>query len=411
MGRLSRILSESYVLVKMFPRSKSLLFWIIGFPLIFYGLTVAIWGSPTPPTINVGVYSADNPAACNATVNMTKVLVDAMKESGLFKVHMYKSEGEVTGRVKHARLDAGLIVPENFTCAMLKGSAPEIVVVAVRSSWANYSATVLESFVSSFGDNVRRMIVENSTKYIMNYTNKTIAQQAVRWLRFIAEPVRVKANVTVPPLLATAGGVRAFYALGMIGVEALFIGLSVGVSSIVERKSEGSLRMILASPMSGADLLAADTLSALLGFGISGVTIFLVSLAMGARYDLSPGILAVTVALLLLGALSMIGLGLLLAPLARSSEAVTVIVNSIAFPAMFIGGIMIPKDFLPGWAASFAEVFPHSRLLEASRLVLIYGYTPAQAIRYAVPAIIATIVIYVVGALVVMRLLEKSQEY
>ena len=410
MGSIHRVLSETYTLLKSLPRSKGAIFWIILFPIFFYGLEISIWGTPNPPTVSVGVYVADDPTACNAPVNMSRSLVEALKGSGLFRIQYAPSPSVLEDRVRHGRLDAGLIVPENYTCSMLTGVPATLTVLGVRSTWANYSVSVLEAFLSNYNDMVRREVVENATRYVENTGNTTMARLAARWLRFIASPVRVETNMSVPPLLATSGGIKAFYAIGMIGVESLFIGLSVGVSRIVERREDGSLRLVLSSPITSTELLVADTLSGLTAFAISALAVALTSIAVGARYNASPEALAVTALLLALGAIFMIGLGLLLAPLARSSDSVTVIVNSIAFPAMFLGGIIIPADVLPSWASRFAMVFPQSRLTDAVRRLLLYGYAPREALSYALPAIAATVVVYAVGAVVVVRLLERSME-
>ncbi len=294
MGSIYRVLSETYTLLKSLPRSKGAIFWIILFPIFFYGLEISIWGAPSPPTVSVGVYVADDPAACNAPVNMSRSLIEALKGSGLFKVYYTSSPSVLEDRVKHGRLDSGLIVPENYTCSILTGVPPTLTIIGVKSTWANYSVSVLEAFMSNYNDMVRWEAVENATRYIENMGNTTTAELAARWLRFIASPVRVKTNMSVPPLLATSGGIRAFYAIGMIGVESLFIGLSVGVSRIVERREDGSLRLLLSSPITSTELLVADTLSGLTAFAISALAVALTSVAVGAQYNAGPETLAIT---------------------------------------------------------------------------------------------------------------------
>jgi ABC-2 type transport system permease protein len=215
----------------------------------------------------------------------------------------------------------------------------------------------------------------------------------------------------VPPLLATPGGVRAHYALSMIGVEALFIGLFTGAQAVNERKRTGTLAVILSSPMSSWELMAADTLSALTAVGVSALALAAFSLATGAEYRVSTPSLALAVGLLVVGTLFTIGLGLLLAPLAKTPEGANVVVNAIAFPTMFVGGIVIPPFTLPAPLRAFAENWPLGASLEAARHVLLGEATAGEALASITPAVAATIAVYAAGLLVYRKLLAKTIEY
>ncbi len=416
---LWRVLSESYAFLKGVFRYKETLFWVLIFPLLWYGLMVGIWGNPNPPTVEVAVYNGDG-AYGNSTLG--DALVRAMNESGLFRLRPCSNSSEVLDEVKHGKAGAGLVVPANFTESIFEGAPAAVGVVYEKSRWGDFAASVLQGFLNGFADRLRDRAVNISISYILaapgGWGNTSQPQwwgnwstYAVRWLEFIREPVRVNETVITPPLLATTAGLRAYYALSMIGIEALFIGLFAGAQAVSERKRTGTLAVILSSPMRSWELMAADTISALAAIALTSLAVVAFSLATGARYTASPATIALAVALIVVGTLFTIGLGLLLAPLAKTPEGATVIVNAIAFPAMFVGGIAIPSFMLPAPLRVFADNWPLGLAVETARRVLIGAMGPAQALASVAPAIAATVAVYAAGLLVYKKLLARTIEY
>lgn len=412
MGSLSRILAEAYVSVKGIFRYKGALFWIVVFPLLFYGLMVGIWGNPSVNPVKLGVYNADEAVVLDngTSVSMGDILLKSMNESKLFKITLYSDMDSLTEAVKNGTVDVGLIIPANFTQTIFSMETPTLTIAALKTNWVEYNVQVTSGFISAFGDQLRQRFVEQAKIYSLPHMPGNITNIVVRWFDFIEKPLNVETETITPPLLATKEGLRAYYAIGIIGIETLFIGLSVGATSIIDMRREGTLKVILASPMRRWELLASFTLSTLVAVGISSIAIFLFSKVLGADYNISLTAGLTTVLLLVVGALFTIGLGLLLAPLAKSQEAAMAIVNMIAFPVMFLGGFTIPKFVLPASIRAFADIYPLSIAIEAIRDMLTYGKPPTTAITAAVPAIIATIIIYAVGLIVFNKLVARAAE-
>jgi len=408
-GSLWRVLSEAYAFLKGFTRYKETLFWTVIFPIIFYAIMAGIWGTPNPPTVRVGVYNGD---ATQGPYNMSEALLRAMNSSGVFKVRLYGNASKLKLDVAHGRVDAGVWIPADFTENITRGEASTLGVYYVETKWGGFVGQTLTSFFKAFSDTLRARVVNVSLRYIEDSDMpSSFKSMAIRWMRFIEEPLRVNVSVEKPPLIATSHGLKAYYAISMVAIEALFIGIFSGVEAVNEKKRSGTLRVLLASPMNGWELLAADTLSALAAVGISAVAVILFSLATGARYTAAPTALAVTALLLVVGTLSMIGIGLLLAPLAKTPEGGTVIANAIAFPLMFIGGITIPPFALPKYLRAFAANWPLGKATEAIREALIYNVAPLKALEAGWETIVASLVIYALGALVYQRLLIGMVEH
>ena len=415
------VLSELYVAVKSLPRYKGTLFWIIVFPLLFYGLEIAIWGNPQPEPIKLGALNLDGGVnTTNGTLNLGSKLIDAMNQSGVFHVYKYGSLDRLREAVRLGKVSAGIVIPENFTRNITNMTPATVQIIALRTPWGSYHEQVTRSFIKAFSDQVRNRTINVSLTYIEQASSNSSGQGGSwlashlsfieRFYGFLRQPIRAPVEEITPPLLATEGGLRAYYALGLIGIETIFIGLSMGIFALIDMKREGTLKILLSSPLSSNEILASLTLSALFFVAVSSLAVYLFSLLLGAEYDMSLGTALASIVLLAIGALSTIGFGLLLAPLARSQEAATAILNSIAFPVMFLGGFTIPTFALPGWAQEFARVYPLSRSIEALRQMLTYGKSPLWALEYSSSAILATIVVYALGALVYNRLIARALE-
>ncbi len=398
-GTIWRVLSEAYVSIKSVVKYKETLFWVILFPILWYGLMVAIWGSPNPPSVELGVYNGDS----SGDDWLGSILMKAINASGLFKVKVYSDPQELYNDVKKGHLDVGLWVPENFSESLAAGAKPVVKVFYVKSEWGGFSFQVVDGFLSAFED----MIRSNMTEYAFKFAPAASAG----WLELMADPLDVVVESETPPLLATPGGIRAYYAVSMVGIEALFIGLFSGAMAINERKRTGTLQVILSSPMRDWELLASDTLAALALVGLSAAAVVSVSLATGAKYAVDASVIAFSALILAFGTLFTIGLGLLIAPLAKTPEGASALVNAIAFPVMFAGGIAIPVFILPEPLQVFANYWPLSRAIISVRRLLLNEFTVNEALAYSAPAAVAAVIIYVIGLFVYKKLLARIIEY
>ncbi len=405
----NRVLSESYVFLKGLFRYKGTLFWVIIFPILFYILMVAIWGNANTSPVRIGVVDLDE-GQDNASASIGSILVRALNESGVFKVKIYDSEATLRNALKNGAVDTGIVIPEGFTRNITSMHTARVKAYYMEGQYSGYYRGSIEGFLSSFSDRLRSRAINESLNYALSMVPPDEASFIVEWFRYIENPVNASFEGYAPEMLATKGGIRAFYAIGMIGVEVLFIGLSIGATMIIEARKEGTLSIILSSPMSNWEMLASETVASLLAVALSSISILAVSLPLGAKYNMPPSVAATAAVLIAVGAVFTIGLGLILSLLAKSEETAMAIVNGIAFPVMFTGGIVIPDFVLPSYLKAFANVYPLSRVLKAVRQMLIYNHTPLQAVSYAAPAIAATVIVYALGALVFNRLVSKAVE-
>jgi ABC-2 type transport system permease protein len=163
---------------------------------------------------------------------------------------------------------------------------------------------------------------------------------------------------------------------GILGMNMMFSCL-FGVGYVVLRyRKTGFLKRLHATPLTAFEFLTAQVLSRLcLIVFVTGV----LYIGIGAVIHFhSVGSLMLVVLLALLGALSMIALGLTIAARVSSEELVGGLLNLLTWPMMLVSGIWFSLEGSPRWVQWVAHVFPLTHLLEGARAVMLDGAGIAQ---------------------------------
>jgi ABC-2 type transport system permease protein len=163
---------------------------------------------------------------------------------------------------------------------------------------------------------------------------------------------------------------------GILGMNMMFSCL-FGVGYVVLRyRKTGFLKRLHATPLTAFEFLTAQVLSRLcLIVFVTGVLYIGIGTIIHFH---SVGSLMLVVLLALLGALSMIALGLTIAARVSSEELVGGLLNLLTWPMMLVSGIWFSLEGSPRWVQWVAHVFPLTHLLEGARAVMLDGAGIAQ---------------------------------
>src|SRR5580700_4227880 len=178
------------------------------------------------------------------------------------------------------------------------------------------------------------------------------------------------------PVTGTAVRYVDFLFPGVLGMNMMFSCL-FGVGYVVLRyRKSGFLKRLHATPLTPFEFLSAQVLSRL------SLVIFVTSVlyaGIGAiiRFH-SAGSVLLLLLLAILGALSMIALGLTVAARFSSEELVGGMLNLITWPMMLLSGIWFSLEGSPRWVQWVAHIFPLTHLLDAARAVMLDGAGLAQ---------------------------------
>ena len=163
---------------------------------------------------------------------------------------------------------------------------------------------------------------------------------------------------------------------GILGMNMMFSCL-FGVGYVVLRyRKSGFLKRLYATPLTAFEFLSAQVLSRL---GLILFVTVILYLGIGAiiRFH-NAGSSVLLLLLAIMGALSMIALGLTIAARFSSEELVGGLLNLLTWPMMLLSGIWFSLEGSPRWVQWVAHVFPLTHVLDAARAVMLDGAGVAQ---------------------------------
>jgi ABC-2 type transport system permease protein len=158
---------------------------------------------------------------------------------------------------------------------------------------------------------------------------------------------------------------------GLIGLNAMGGGLWGIGFLLVNFRIAKLLKRFVATPMPRRDFLLA-LLGARLTFVIPDLAVLLL---LGTLMFQMPirGSLALVIGIDMLGALAFAGIGLLVACRAKTTEAVSGLMNLVMLPMWLFSGVFFSTDRFPDAAQPFIQALPLTQLVGALRQVILEG--------------------------------------
>ncbi len=158
---------------------------------------------------------------------------------------------------------------------------------------------------------------------------------------------------------------------GILGMNMMFSCL-FGVGWVVVRyRKSGFLKRLRATPLRAIEFIAAQVLSRLILIMLVTVFVFAaLQLALHFRMEGSSLLLFVVA---LLGAISLIAIGLFVAARFTSEELASGILNFITWPMMLLSGVWFSLEGSAEWLQWIAKIFPLTQMLEAARAIMLDG--------------------------------------
>ncbi len=328
--------------LKEFIREPEALFWVYGFPIV---MTVALGVAFRNQKVEQSV--VDVVAGPQAAATEQALLAPAAQER--FKAAVFSEE--------QARL-------------RLRTGKTDLVVAAAKPPAAEGAeSTLAEPRYEFFFDPTR--------------PQSMLARSAVDDALQRAAGREDRAVVTPVPVEEAGSRYIDFLVPGLLGMSLMGGGLW-GVGFItVDLRIRKLLKRFLATPMKKSHFLAGIMISRL-AFMVPEVLVLLVF----ARYAfgvVNHGSIFAVCVLVLLGAFTFSGVGLLVASRARTLEAVSGLMNLVMLPMWILSGIFFSSERFPEAAQPFIKALPLTPLIEALRAVMLEGASLAsQAVRLVI---------------------------
>lgn len=167
-----------------------------------------------------------------------------------------------------------------------------------------------------------------------------------------------------------------FLVPGLLGMGLMGGGLWGLGFVTVDMRIRKLLKRFLATPMRKTDFLAGLMVSRLL-FMVPEVLVLLVFARVAFKVTIAGSVWAV-VFLILVGAFSFAGLGLLIACRAKTMEAVSGLMNLVMLPMWLFSGIFFSSERFPEFLQPFIQALPLTVLINALRAVMLEGASLAS---------------------------------
>jgi len=173
------------------------------------------------------------------------------------------------------------------------------------------------------------------------------------------------------PVSGAAVGYVDWLLPGILGMNMMFSSL-FGVGYVVVRyRKSGFLRRLSATPVTAFEFGAAQILSRLaLTVSVTSLVYAVLAFFVPFRNDGSTFLLLTTA---VLGAISMISLGFMVAARFTSEELANGVINLVSWPMMLLSGVWFSLEGAPPWLRVAAETLPLTQMLEAARAVMLDG--------------------------------------
>ena len=158
---------------------------------------------------------------------------------------------------------------------------------------------------------------------------------------------------------------------GVLGMNIMFSAL-FGVGYVIVRyRKNGVLKRLRATPLSAFEFLSAQITSRILMIVAVTVMVYVgTNLVVDFRMDGSYWLLLL---ILVLGALSMISVGLLVAARITSEEAANGLLNLLSWPMMLLSGVWFSLEGSHPLVQNLSLMLPLTHMIEAARAVMIEG--------------------------------------
>lgn len=158
---------------------------------------------------------------------------------------------------------------------------------------------------------------------------------------------------------------------GVLGMNLMFSAL-FGVGFVIVRyRKNGVLKRLRATPLTAFEFLSAQIVSRLLML-LSVTTLVFTGTNLLVHFQMF-GSYWLLLLILLLGSLSLISIGLLIAARMRSEEAANGVLNLVSWPMMLLSGVWFSLEGSHPLVQQLALALPLTHMLNAARAVMLDG--------------------------------------
>ncbi|MEM2612378.1 MAG: ABC transporter permease [Thermoproteota archaeon] len=422
--RLKAIASFIIRDLKLIVRDKSLVFWLIAWPLIWIFMTAYIFVPPAAGegtvTIKLGVVNMDNSqVSFNGSLLITIMKEVKYNGSNLFNIKLYSSEEEALQALRKGELDAVIIVPDGFgyNATNIMRETRLIAYIGSRTPQsAQITSSIITNFFNGFSKELSLKRMDTLQKIIEQLP---ISEEGKQWfnisIRGIMRPLNMTFEKVYPEAFETRARILGWYTIGAVGMMFLYSGFNSGASLIVSEKERGTLKKLFSTPLTEGEFLTGGFLSQLTMLLISALILIIVgtSPVIGASIAFNPFNPAHLLAIIFIvcGALMSMSIGSLISLISKTWSSASNLATVLGLLLSFTTGVWFPIEWMPQPIRVLAIIFPPAWSIEASRRILVFETVMETLILDAIKIFSSTILLLTVALISYRTMIRRYSEY
>ena len=331
-----------------------------------------------PPTSGLPADAASYQALAGAGLHIAEVTMD-------------RSTGEA--RLAAGTADVVIVAPEDPDARFQAGeqSIIEVLVDTVDPVAVNYAGFLAAGLASE----VNRQIIERAAAEGQGYALAAgEANAAAIPPNVVAAPTRAQLTNQAP----SQPGVIAYFAPAVLALILQHMAVTLVALSLVRERTSGVIELFRIAPVSSGEVLGGKVLAfGLLGGGIATITLALMVAAFGVPILGDQGVIAGTIALLLVASL---GLGLFIATISDSERQAVQLSLLVLLASVFFSGFVLSIDEFTPAVRAVAYALPVTHGIRLLQDLMLRGGTN-EAWEFLALGVIAMVTL--VGAWVLLR--------
>jgi ABC-2 type transport system permease protein len=388
MKTVGEILTIAYKDLKEFQRNRIGLVFSILFPI----LLIAMFGYMFPSSTNavhdvpVGIINLDNGASGKQVFD---TIHQALSDSTAFKLVDVATVDDAKNMMLTGTIKGALVIPENLTESLGSYNQAKIVILNDPTNTA-LSAAIIQGF-NALIDAISRGIASSLITEGMPGADP----------QFILQPVRTD----VQSIVSGGGTYFDFVAPGFIGLGVMMSGLTALGVALAREREIGTLDGLLMAPISRVSIILGKTLAQTLRNLIQGSLIIILAIfVFGVHVRGNPLLIA---AILILGTLSFLGIGIVATSIAKEQESAQFILGFLQFPMLFLSGVLFPVEQMPLPLQYVSKILPLTYAVDALRKVMVLGVEPSGVVLELLLLVIISVATIAVGVPLFDRAVRK----
>ena len=260
--------------------------------------------------------------------------------------------------VQTGTIQGGIVIPSNFTQAILSGQQGVLIIVTDNSN--PQISAAMQSALTAVFQQMGTMLAQQNVMALDPAINSTSALA-------IVQPYDIQVEGVV-------SGHSSYFDFIAPGIMAMTVMMSVMTglpAAISQEKEVGTLDGMMVAPINRLSIIIGKTLAQTARGLLQGVLILiLASFLFGVTIQ---GSLLLVFALLLLGVFSFVGLGVVLTSFAKDQETAMMVMMTLMFPMMFLSGVFFPVQQMPWYMQDISKALPLTYAADALRKVMVLG--------------------------------------